>query len=135
MVISMIAYYFRYQFMYTYVCIEIHTHSHSLSHLLLSHPHPSLFTFFYLVAVSLATYLPWNGAEYVPPRQHKILQSTIQVRTHVLTPGFLEESFSMYNMRIVRANVDTCSCTCVGILSCVSTSVRMLLRAVVHCPC
>ena len=48
-------------------------------------PSPNQLSHFLSVAVSLATYLPWNGAEYIPPRQHKILQSTIQARTHVLS--------------------------------------------------
>eukprot|EP00596_Hydrurales_sp_CCMP1899_P004949 CAMPEP_0119051930 /NCGR_PEP_ID=MMETSP1177-20130426/73383_1 /TAXON_ID=2985 /ORGANISM="Ochromonas sp, Strain CCMP1899" /LENGTH=1845 /DNA_ID=CAMNT_0007031303 /DNA_START=346 /DNA_END=5881 /DNA_ORIENTATION=+ len=32
------------------------------------------------LSVDLATYLPWNGAEYIPPRQHKILESTLTLR-------------------------------------------------------
>lgn len=32
------------------------------------------------VTVDLTSKLPWNGAEYIPPRQHVILQSTMKIR-------------------------------------------------------
>lgn len=56
-------------------------------------PSPNPLSHLLSVAVSLATYLPWNGAEYIPPRQHKILQSTIQARTHVLSRLLSLDSF------------------------------------------
>ena len=69
-----------------------HLFLHSLSFFTLT-PSPNPLSHLLLVAVSLATYLPWNGAEYIPPRQQKILQSTIQARTHVLSRLLSLESF------------------------------------------
>ena len=131
-----------------FITRHLHTHSHSDRLFLHSHhlyihslsfftltPSPNPLSHFLSVAVSLATYLPWNGAEYIPPRQHKILQSTIQARTHVLSRLLSLNSFEYKICGHVPVKIFVLvhvlkkrkGAMCVGVWSCVRMFPRICL--------